>query len=248
MTTKIRNLNLAAMVAALYAMYEATIGAAIRTLTTNGSSENVFLQTMRWCFWKASAASTGQTNNEFLETVPQSIRGNVRAAIANVESYFSNPKYSGVPLATLGVNTLANCVRVLAKLGTDDQNKAFSFAKGQVAEGLIAIRTEIDAATDEIHGYNRAQLADVFRTMPSAEAQVMYQYLNSTATTASELQAKLAHHLAEGISTAAADDATTGIGDDDSVPRLLHGFDATVPAGFSVVPTIAERQREQIAA
>lgn len=247
MTTKIRNLNLAAMVAALYAMYEATIGAAIRTLTTNGSSENVFLQTMRWCFWKASAASTGQTNTAFLETVPQSVRGNVRISIDRVESYFSNPKYSGVPLATLGVNTLANCVRVLAGLGTNDQIAAFSFAKGQVAEGLISIRTEIDAADQETHGYTKAELADAFRTMPSAEAQVMYQYLNSTAIDASELQAKLAHHLAEGISTAT-DDAATGIGDDDSVPRVLHGFGVGDQAGFSVVQTIAEQQREQIAA
>lgn len=238
-------MQLAALTATLYRVYEEIFGAAIIRLTSNGNSENVFLQTLRWAFWMASEASAGKTTTDFLETVPQQTRGNVRGAILRVESYFSHPKYTHVPRATLGINTLANAIRVFAGFGTTDQRASFSFAKGEVAEGLFGIRTAIDEVIEPSDGYTKAQLkaqlADVFRTMSSAEAQTVYHFLTSTAIDADGLMTVMRYYLTEGMITAAGDERD-GLGD-STFPRLLGGFETGAQAGFSVVPMVAERQR-----
>lgn len=238
-------LNLTALVAAIYAMYDKTIGAAIQHCTNNGSSKSIFLHTVRWAFWKANETSTGKTTADFLETVPREIRGNVRGAILRVEAYFNNPKYAHVPLATLGINTLANAIRVMTGLGTADQPASFSFAKGQVAHGLLAISTAIDKVIEPSDDYTkaqvRAQIADVFRTMPSAEAQVMYHFLTSPATDADGLMAVLRYYLAEGTDVTDDEGAMIAIGD-ERVPSVLGGFETGIPAAYSVVPATAIAQ------
>lgn len=233
--------QLAALAATIYAVYEQTFGAAIIRLTGNGNSESIFLQTLRWAFWKASEASAGKSTADFLETVPQQVRGNVRGAILRVEAYFNNPKYAHVPQATLGINTLANCIRVLTGFGTADQPASFSFARGEVAEGIIAIRTAIDEVIEPSDGYTKAQIADVFRTMLGAEGQVMYHFLTSTATDADGLVAVMRYYLAEG--TDVTDDKGAMIANgDERVPGMLGGFDADSPARLSVVSETAIAQ------
>ncbi|MDA1060197.1 MAG: hypothetical protein O3B47_00185 [bacterium] len=242
MNTKIYNPT--ALMAALVALLATAFTYAITALTTNGSSESVFLQTLRWAGWKASNDAIDEDGNQkpnaaFLDTVPESVRGQVMQAITKIEAYFNHPKYNHVALATLQRNILGNAIRVFAGHGNADQIAAFSFNKKDVGPALLDIRSQLAKANDKAQGFTLASLADIFRVMGGSEPHTMYHYLTSTADTVDGLTTVVGYYIGEG--PAATTPEAISERDKQTVAPMLQ---LEIPsAAQSVVPGMQQRQQ-----